>query len=196
MARNQKSVEYNLVRFFCPHFHLHIIVSKMRVVSSKSHICPLFSGKVHQSLSSQLPNIRRHFSLKLMLACVSEWCLRLKNLVFEGKRAPVQSFLPTLRNLNTFDLFLSNFSLSMLLACFVFPIYNKALLTHLTSKLQIYGHYHWDRRPRSHQVAKVRLALPQGRSNLNQVKIMVVLLHFHCSGCYAKDSAWLTFKKN
>jgi hypothetical protein len=60
----------------------------------------------------------------------------------------------------------------MFLACFVFPIYNKALLTHLTSKLQIYGHYHWDRRPRSHQMAKVRMALPQGRSNLNPVKML------------------------
>jgi hypothetical protein len=156
------------------------------------------SGKVHQSLSSQLPNIRRHCSLKLMSACVSEWCLRLKNLVCEGERAPVQSFLPTLRNLNTFDLFLSNFPLSMFLACFVFPIYNKALLTHLTSKLQIYRHYHWDRRPRSHQVAKVRLALPPGRSNLNPVKMLTkwLSLHVHCLGCYAKDSAWLTFKRN
>jgi hypothetical protein len=57
-------------------------------------------------------------------------------------------------------------------------------------KLQIHGHYHWDRWPGSHQVAKVRLALPQGvhpicSEDCNFDHSVYVALCVHCTW-YAK----------
>jgi hypothetical protein len=129
----------------------------------------LVSGKAHLSLSSQWPNTIRRSTLRSMWACAFGWCLRLRSPVYEGEHLllPVhQSVLHCLLieifHSLTCTMFLSEVSNFIAFLC-AEPMYCDHHSWGISiSKLQIHGHYHWDRWPGSHQVAKVRLALPQG----------------------------------
>ncbi len=124
------------------------------------------SGKAHLSLSSQWPNIIRRSTLRSVWECVFAWCLRLRNLVFGGK--DLCNLPPPTKNSPYFrPVFLYH---ALLHACASNLFY--ALLRNLPFKLQVYGNYHWDWGPWSHQVAKVRLAIPQGLSPLNPIETL------------------------
>jgi hypothetical protein len=124
------------------------------------------SGKAHLSLSSQWPNIIRRSTLRSVWECVFAWCLRPRSLVFEGK--DLCNLPPPTKNSPYFGPVFLHHALLHAHASNLFY----ALLRNLSFKLQVYGNYHWDWGPWSHQVAKVRLAIPQGPSNLNPIETL------------------------
>jgi hypothetical protein len=90
-------------------------------------------------------------------------------MVFETEESSVRRWAPVkevrILQLISIKVFLSNTSL---IACLQFIL---TVPETFVLKLQIHGHYYWDWGPWSHQVAEIRLALSQGMSNWNQLKL-------------------------